>query len=155
MARQPQQIKKTMASAIKSRQQSSLQTTAVHQTQVFQGPTPHPEIMERYENLVPGIAKRLFDQAEEESKHRRAVELAANNANILAQQKQLAIADYQSKSVFRSDTIGQIAGLIVSLSCVFGAIYLASLEKTVVATALAAIPTAAIIKAFFTSNKKP
>lgn len=35
--------------------------TSVQQTQLFQGPTPHPDIMERYDALVPGTAKRLFE----------------------------------------------------------------------------------------------
>lgn len=126
--------------------------TSVQQTQLFQGPTPHPDIMERYDALVPGTAKRLFEQAEAESAHRRSLEQKANEANIAAQQKQLAIADYQSKATFRSDAIGQTFGLIVSLSCIVGAVFLAVSGKEIAAAALAAIPTAAVIRAFFVKS---
>jgi uncharacterized membrane protein len=118
-------------------------------TQVFHGPTPPPDVMERYEALVPGIAKRLFDLAEDESTHRRALETSANEANIAAQQRQLAIAEKQADGVFRSDALGQGAGLIVALSCIAGAVYLAVNNHEGVAVALAAIPTAAVIQAFF------
>lgn len=127
------------------------QSGAVQQTQthVFQGPTPPPEIMERYEALVPGTAQRLFKLAEDESLHRRTMESQANTANIFAQEKQLSIADYQSRATFKSDSIGQIAGILVSLSCVAGAVFLAMNNHEWVAGGLAAIPTAAVIQAFF------
>jgi len=141
-----------MSSAIDSSLSHPPGLTSVQQTQVFQGPTPPPEILERYEKLVAGTAKRLFEQAESESMHRRSIELKATEANISAQHKQLEIAEYQSKAVFRSDAIGQTAGLFVSLACIFGAIYLASLGKTPEAIALSAIPTAAVIRAFFTKS---
>lgn len=124
------------------------------QTKIFQGPTPPPEVLERYDALVPGTAQRLFNLAVEESQHRRKLEDEANQANINAQQKQLEIADYQTRSVFRSDVIGQVAGGLVSLSCVAGSVFLASTGHDWAAGALAAIPTAAVIRAFFV-NRHP
>lgn len=125
------------------------QKNAVQQTHVFQGPTPPPEVMERYDALVPGTAQRLFKLAEDESLHRRAIEAQTNAANIAAQEKQLSIVEYQSRAAFRSDSIGQGAGVLVSLSCVAGAVYLAVNGHEWVAGGLAAIPTAAVIQAFF------
>lgn len=126
--------------------QGALQQT---QTQVFQGPTPPPEVMERYEKLVPGIAERLFKLAEDESLHRRALEDQANKANIAAQDKQLEIAKLQSKAAFDSDSKGQSAGVFVSISCIVGAVFLSMYGHDWVAGGLAAIPTAAVIQAFF------
>ncbi|MBB1630278.1 hypothetical protein A9975_05305 [Cupriavidus sp. UME77] len=85
--------------------------------------------------------------------HRRRLEAQALDANVASQKKQLEIADYQSRVVFKSDTIGQIAGVIVSAACIAGSVWLALSNHEVTATALAAIPTAAIIKAFFSPRK--
>ncbi len=119
-------------------------------THVYQGPIPPPEVLRGFEDVVEGSAKQLIQLAENESIHRRQLESAAMSANIAAQEHQLTISQYQSKAVFRSDTIGQIFGLIVSLACIAGAIYLAINGQQTVAIALAAIPTAAVIRAFFT-----
>ncbi|CAJ0705948.1 hypothetical protein R11007_04733 [Ralstonia holmesii] len=91
--------------------------------------------------------------AEAESLHRRTLEERALSANIAGQEKQLAIADYQSKVVFWSDTAGQIAGVTVSLACIAGAVWLAYTGHEVAAGALAAIPGAALIRSFFTPKK--
>ena len=129
--------------------------TPIEHTQVFSGPTPHPEIMERYDALVPGSAERLFLLAEAESAHRREIEAKVSDANIEAQQRQLSIAEYQGRATFRSDLVGQSAGLIVSLVCVSGAVFLATSGQPGVAVALAAIPTAAVIQAFFAKRTPP
>ncbi|MBI3903041.1 MAG: DUF2335 domain-containing protein [Nitrosomonadales bacterium] len=119
------------------------------QTQVYQGPIPPPEVLRGFDQLVPGTAERLINLAENESTHRRQMEKQAMDANISAQQSQLRIGEYQSKAVFRSDTIGQAAGLVVSLACIAGAVYLGANGHEVTAGVLAAIPTAAVIRAFF------
>lgn len=114
-----------------------------------EGPLPTPEDLQRYEALTPGTAERIIRMAEDESGHRRRIEDRANVANVEAQAAQLAIADYQSRAVFRSDMLGQVAGLLVSLACIAGAVYLALSGREWVAGVLAAIPTAAVIQAFF------
>ncbi len=68
-------------------------------------------------------------------------------ANIAAQQKQLDIAERQSKSVFRSDTIGQLLGFAVSLLSIGGAVYLALNGQPWVASALVGLPLAGVIRA--------
>lgn len=40
----------------------------------FQGPLPHPAILEKYNQIVPGAAERIIKMAEEQSRHRRAIE---------------------------------------------------------------------------------
>ena len=130
--------------------QQQVQTVHTQTTQVFQGPVPHPDILQGFENVVPGSAQRLIALAESESVHRRNLEACAMEANIEAQKKQLSIHDYQSRVVFKSDTLGQIAGASISLACIAGGVWLAIAGHDAVAIAMAAIPTAAIIKAFFT-----
>ena len=123
--------------------------------QVFEGPTPHPDVLERYDALVPGTAQRLIDLAVEESHHRRTLESQAQAANIEAMNRQLTLAGDQSKAVFRSDVIGQVAGVFVALCCIGGAVSLAVVGRELAAAALAAIPTAAVIQAFFSKRPSP
>lgn len=40
----------------------------------FSGPLPHPEILARYEEILPGAATRIFEMAEEQAIHRRYME---------------------------------------------------------------------------------
>jgi uncharacterized membrane protein len=42
--------------------------------QQFSGPLPPPEIMERYDALVPGAAERILHMAEKQSEHRHRIE---------------------------------------------------------------------------------
>jgi uncharacterized membrane protein len=102
---------------------------------------------------VPGAAARLIKLAEDEAEHRRKIETMAIDANIATQQNQLALGEKQQKSVFRSDLIGQVFGLIVCLSSIAAAIYLGINGHDWLAGAIAAIPTAALIKAFALSKK--
>ncbi len=124
-------------------------------TQVYhEGPFPHPEILEGMDKIVPGAAERIIKMAEDESAHRRAIENRVTDANINAQKVNLETVAYQSKSVFQSDLIGQGAGICVSVLCVLGAVYLSINNHETVAVALAAIPTAAVIQAFFAKRPK-
>ncbi|MDP2794726.1 MAG: DUF2335 domain-containing protein [Sulfurisoma sp.] len=128
--------------------------SAVH-VQHHQGPLPAPEDPHRYEALIPSAAERIIRMAEDESAHRRLIEGRAHTANIDAQARQMAIADYQSRATFHSDAIGQAAGLAVSLACIAGAVFLAQNGREWVAGALAAIPTPAVIHAFLVRRHPP
>jgi uncharacterized membrane protein len=119
------------------------------QSQLYSGPVPHPDILQKFDTLVPGTAQRMIQLAEDESIHRRRMESAALDANIDAQRKQLDIAASQNKAVFRSDLFGQVFGLVVALACIAAAVYLAMIGNNVAAGILAAMPTAAVIRAFF------
>lgn len=48
----------------------------------FQGPVPHPSILEGYENLVPGSADRIISQAERQTDHRIHLEQTVINADV-------------------------------------------------------------------------
>lgn len=40
----------------------------------FSGPLPHPDILEHYDRIVPGLADRIVSMAEKQSDHRRKLE---------------------------------------------------------------------------------
>ena len=56
----------------------------VHQVlqQVTTGPIPSPEILEKYNAIIPGAAERILIMAESEAKHRHQNETKALEANI-------------------------------------------------------------------------
>jgi uncharacterized membrane protein len=105
-----------------------------------------------FDELVPGTAQKLIELAISESGHRRDLETKAVDANIAAQRLQLDIASRQNWIVFASDTIGQFMGFLMSAMCIGGAVWMGLHEHEAVALALAAVPTAAIVKAFFASR---
>lgn len=96
-------------------------TTTTHQ--VFSGPLPPPAVLEGYERALPGSAGKILEMATREQQHRHSVEAAAVNANIEAQQGQIAVARLQTKSAFRSDLVGQVFGFIALLLCLAAAFY--------------------------------
>lgn len=127
--------------------QQALLKQAMHVVQ-HQGPLPAPDDLDRYNTLLPGAAERIIRMAEEESAHRRAIEDRTNRVNCDANAKQVETIGYQTRAVFKSDVIGQVAGLIVALTCIASAVYLSINGHEWIAGALAAIPTAAVIQAF-------
>lgn len=126
---------------------------ATQTTQLYQGPIPHPDVLAKFDDRVPGTAERLINLAIEESAHRRKMEEMAMAANVSTQSRNVAIAEYQSKAVFHSDTISQILGAVVIASCVVGAVYLAVNGHEGIAALLCVVPTAALIQAFFIKRK--
>jgi len=122
-------------------------------TQLYEGPIPHPDVLARFDDRVPGTAHRLINLAIEESEHRRKMEEMAMAANVSTQSRNVAIAENQSKAVFRSDAISQFLGAAVTAACIFGAVYLAVNEHEGVAALLCAVPTGALIQAFFVKRK--
>ncbi len=68
--------------------QSSNNTTkgvVVHQQSQsvsFSGPLPPPEILQKFNEVVPGAAERIIKMAEEQSVHRRALEKKVIDSDI-------------------------------------------------------------------------
>lgn len=119
--------------------------------QTYQGPVPHPETLRGYEEILPGAAERILSMAETEASRRHENERLALEANISAQKQQLRIGEFQAHAIFRSDTLGQILGVTVCIAFVLSATYLAIKGFSAVACIVAALPTAALVKAFFIS----
>ena len=65
-----------------SQNQSNDRGMVVHQMQAFSGPLPHPDILKRFDEVVPGAAKRILTMAEEQSLHRRTLERKVIDSDI-------------------------------------------------------------------------
>jgi len=130
----------------------------VAQQTAFHGPIPHPDILERYEHIVPGSADRLIRMAEEESSHRHRLETESLDAEIAARNRQLDIADQQARAVFKSDSLGQCLGACISLASIAGCVFLALYGQPWVAAGLVGLPLAGVIRALRNQpkdNKQP
>jgi uncharacterized membrane protein len=54
------------------------QTKVAHLTQQqFSGPVPHPQILQGYDQIIPGAAERILRMAEEDAEHQRKIEKTA------------------------------------------------------------------------------
>jgi len=50
---------------------------AIATLQSFSGPLPHPELLENYNDIIPGAAERILSLAEAEAAHQHDIELLA------------------------------------------------------------------------------
>jgi len=58
--------------------------TSVEVTTAFQGPLPSPEILQGFENVLPGAAERIITMAEKEQANRHNIEQKLSIASILS-----------------------------------------------------------------------
>lgn len=114
-------------------------------SETFEGPLPHPDILARYENILPGIADRIVRMAEAEQNARHsAIDQDAKNKSTLVD-----IAAKESAGALEAQKKGQNIGLAISLVCVLCAIVSALMDKpTIVTCAFLAVPTASLIGSF-------
>ena len=73
--------------------------------QIYSGPLPQPEDLEKYNTIVPGAAERIIIMAEKQAKHRQELE-------------KIAI-----KSGDRNSLLGQIFGFIIGLAAISAGSY--------------------------------
>ncbi|MGY1488846.1 DUF2335 domain-containing protein [Methylobacillus pratensis] len=128
--------------------QDHQQDHLVAQHTSFEGPVPHPTILQGYEDILPGAAERILVMAENQSQHRIEQEKKVLDANEKIRLMQAEINRSQVRWVGVSDFVGQLFGLVVSLACVGGGVWLVYLEHDWAGAALFSIPIAGIIKAF-------
>ncbi len=105
-------------------------------SEAFSGPVPHPEIIEKYEQIYPGAAKMIFEKWDAQVKHRHGIEnslVRTDNAKSL---------------------LGLIFGFIVAMSSIGAGVYCAIHGMLLYAGGLSLSAIALIVAAFVTSKKK-
>lgn len=80
------------------------QIHAIARSELFSGPLPPPQVLEKYNQVVPGAADRIIAMAESQSKHRQDLELKVITADI------------------RSAKLGLWFGLIIGLTAIIGGV---------------------------------
>lgn len=84
----------------------------------FSGPLPPPEILDKYNQTLPGAAERIIAMAESQSKHRQQLESDVINSDI------------------RSARLGLHYGLIIGLTTVIGSVICISIGYEIGGTIL-------------------
>ncbi|MBZ5526969.1 MAG: DUF2335 domain-containing protein [Acidobacteriia bacterium] len=86
--------------------QQQKQTMMMKVGHSFSGPLPPPEILEKYNQVMPGLAERIIGMAEQQSRHRQGLERTVVDSNAFVQK------------------IGPFLGFIVAMTAVIGGIFL-------------------------------
>lgn len=128
----------------------SLQVSSIS----YQGVLPPPQMLAQFDTTLPGSAERIMRMAEQDALHRRETERLQVQSEAELRHRQMDIVDEQSRIVQASDKRGQNYGLLICILCIALAAWLGYMGREVVAVALAAIPCAAIIRAFFVPKAK-
>lgn len=84
----------------------------------FSGPLPHPDILARYEDILPGAATRIFEMAEQQAFHRRDMEKKSLNLTG------------------RDALLGIVLGFILALSGIIGGILIIAFNPSSVGALL-------------------
>lgn len=102
----------------------------------FSGPLPPPIHLEHYEKVLPGSAERILKMAEEQSQHRRALEIC--------------VIEYGIKNSRR----GLIFGFMIGLAGFSIVGYCASLGYTILAGIIAALDLGSLVGVFVYGSKQ-
>jgi uncharacterized membrane protein len=96
----------------------------------FSGPLPPPELLAKYNEVIPNGAERIMTMAEDQSRHRQGLEKTVVNGNV------------------QSETRGQWMGLIICLAIVGGGIFLAHEGRPVLGGGLVGADLVALVGLF-------
>jgi uncharacterized membrane protein len=101
----------------------------------WSGPLPPPAALEAFNSVVPGGAERIFNQFEDEAKHRRALE------------------DRQSRFVVRDVHIGQLLAGLFAMSGLAVSAFAIYLDKPWAGTIIGGGTIAPIVYAFLRQTR--
>jgi len=94
------------------------------------GPLPHPDLLAKYNDVVPNGAERLMQMAEQQQKHRHDLERTVIHGNV------------------KSEKRGQYMGLIVSVVGLGVATYLAAIGKEITGGILGSLDIVSLASVF-------
>lgn len=96
----------------KNEKDARLVRVAAQISRTFSGPLPPPEILQRYNEIVPGAADRIIKMAESQQHHRQALEKSVVDSNVFSQK------------------IGLGLGFIIAITAIGGGIWLSAIGKS-------------------------
>lgn len=104
--------------------------------QQYSGPIPHPQLLNGFEQIVPGAAERILAMAEENGKHQREMEKKA--------------LDVTYRTILTGQIFGFLIGILAFATCIV-ALYLGS-ENT--AMTVGGITVTGLVTVFVTGRLK-
>lgn len=99
-------------------------------SELFSGPLPPPDVLEKYNRVLPGLAERIVALTENQSRHRQNLEKTVTAARL------------------RSETLGQMFAFILALVALAGSFWLISLGYSTTGLAVILGEIAALVGAF-------
>lgn len=117
----------------------------VHQ-EAYQGPLPHPDLLKKFDEIVPGAAERILLMAEKEQnqRHQLEVKIVENDGIIF-------------KEEIKLKRRGLLCAFILAFLIIIGGIYLLLTDKSLEGFSLILGSIGMIITPFFfskTNNQK-
>jgi uncharacterized membrane protein len=103
--------------------------------ETFVGPLPHPDVLKKFEDIVPGAAKQIIEQANKQTDHRINIE------------KQVIQSD------IRKSYLGLVFGFILGLVGIGGGIYATTLGHNVFGPLLSGGTLVSLVYAFIYGTK--
>ena len=113
-------------------QEERLVTTTIEAYAAFEGPLPPPQMLDRYNSVIPDGANRIMIMAEKQQIHRHELESTVVTANAAAQAR------------------GQLFAFLLALVAIIGGVFLIATGKdtaglAAILTALGALVTVFIV----------
>jgi uncharacterized membrane protein len=102
----------------------------------FSGPLPPPEALEKYEAIIPNGAERIMAMAEEQGRHRRALEKKALDTDS------------------RNSLLGVIFAFCLGLATVVGGVIIAYIGLPISGTIFGGVGLVALVYAFIYGTKE-
>lgn len=102
----------------------------------YSGPLPHPDILRDFEEILPGSAKRIFTQFEEQSAHRRSMEAEVITSGAFSQR------------------MGTISASLIGLAGVTGGLWLTHEGKSVAGLSSLFGTLATLVGTYFYKRKQ-
>ena len=101
--------------AQQSGNQSQQQSELVAMQAEYRGPLPHPDMLERYEQVHPGTAERIIQRFEKEAEHRQSIEREVVAAQISRDKAEVGEIRRGQVFAFIIGAVGLLVGGAVSL----------------------------------------
>ena len=123
----PKRKKKPNNNQITQRPNNKNNHIAKVQAVSFQGPLPPPQILQQYDEIVPGAAERIICQFENQVKHRQELENKVITSDV------------------RQSYIGSVLGFIIAISAIGAGTVLAYIGQPTEGLAALLTPLAGLI----------
>ena len=119
----------------------------------FSGPLPPPSVLEKYEQILPGLADRIVSMAEKEETHRHAQNQIALKAEIELQQKALEAEREGMRAEMQEARWGQILAFCIGSLTIAAGSYLALHDAQIPGTILGSGGVVGLVSVFIYGRK--
>ncbi len=119
----------------------------IERQQLFSGPLPPPEIIQGYENVVPGSGERILAMAEKQQEHRLTIEKQQQEHQVASETKLI-------NNEIRLNYLGLICAFFIAVFGLSGSIYLGLKDKPVASAILSGGTLASLVGVFISGRSK-